>query len=517
MQVIERRAGVPGLLMGILAAFALVVVPCLAFAQSPHGAPDGVRESSRPAEPATPSTQPDLLPAAVTTSHKIELAGRTFDLDAIAGTIPLLDAQSGKREAEVAFTAFLLKAPARADRPVTFAINGGPGAGSAWLDLGALGPWRLPLDGLSPSKPPRTIDNAETWLDFTDLVFIDPPGTGYSRVLGRGDEQRRRFYSVEGDIEALAVVIRKWLATHGRLTSPKFLVGESYGGFRAPKLAHRLQDHEGIGLRGLILVSPVLDFGWLDGTNNPLDFVTRLPSQAAVARGLDPRQGRPALAEVESYAAGAYLADLLRGERDTAALDRITEKVARYTGLDAGLVRKLGGRVDLATFARERERAAGKVASLYDGRISGFDAAPLTARGDYSDPVLDAAKTLLGTAMAEVTASRLGWKVETRYEILNEAVNRQWDWGRGRCRAEALSDLKRVLALDPEVRVLVTHGVTDLVTPYFATKLLLDQVPALGAPDRLRLEVYGGGHMFYFDDKSRAALRDDARRLIAGK
>jgi len=509
----------PGLLVGLLALLAVLalVVPCSALAQSPHGAADVGREPSRPAEHATPSSPPDSLPAAVTTSHKIDLQGRTLEFDAIAGAIPLLDAQSGKREAEVAFVAFLLKGQAPAERPVTFAINGGPGAGSAWLDLGAMGPWRLPLETLSPSKPPHTIDNAETWLDFTDLVFIDPPGTGYSRLTGKGDEQRRRFFSIDGDIEALAIVLRKWLQAHGRLTSPKFLVGESYGGFRGPKLARRLQDHEGIGLQGLVLVSPVLDFGWLDGANNPLPFVTRLPSQAAVARGVEPRQGRAAAAEVEAYAAGAYLADLLRGERDLAALDRIAEKVARFIGLDAGLVRKLGGRVDLATFARERDRASGKVASVYDGRVSGFDAAPLSARGDYADPVLDAAKTMLATAMAEVTASRLGWKIEARYEILNEDVNRHWDWGGGRCRAEALSDLKRVLALDPDFKILVAHGTTDLVTPYFATKLLLDQVPAFGDPDRLRLEVYGGGHMFYFDAKARAALRDDARRLIVGK
>jgi carboxypeptidase C (cathepsin A) len=357
----------------------------------------------------------------------------------------------------------------------------------------------------------------ETWLDFTDLVFIDPPGTGYSRLSSRGDASRRYFYSVDGDIEALAVVVRKWLTGQGRLTSPKFMVGESYGGFRGPKLARRLQDHEGIGLRGLVLVSPVLDFSWLDGTTNPFSFVTRLPSQAAVARGVDARQGRAALADAEAYAAGPYLLDLLRGQRDSSALDRISEKVANFTGLDAALVRKLGGRVDLATFSRERERASGKISSIYDGRINGYDAAPLTAKGDYSDPVLDAAKTPLAAAMADITARRLGWKIEARYEILNGTVNRHWDWGAGRCSAEALSDLQRVLALDPDFRVLVAHGLTDMVTPYFATKLLIDQVPPLGDAARLRLEVYDGGHMFYFDAKARAALREDARRLIEAK
>jgi carboxypeptidase C (cathepsin A) len=505
------------LALAALVAGLALPTPGMALEQIAPGSPESAQNPKLPAEPGIRPSPPDLLPTAVTTSHKLDLPGRKLEFEAIAGSVQVLDGQTGKPDAEVGFVAFRLKAVASENRPVTFAINGGPGAGSAWLDLGGLGPWRLPLENASASQSPRTIDNIETWLDFTDLVFIDPPGTGYSRLSNKADTVRRRFFSVEGDIEALAIVIRKWLTAHNRLTSPKFLVGESYGGFRGPKLARRLQDQEGIGLRGLVLISPVLDFGWLDGTNNPMPFVTRLPSQAAAARGLDGREGRSALADVEAYAAGPYLSDLLRGQGDNAVLGDLSEKVAKFTGLDPGFVRKLGGRIDLSTFAREKERASGKVSSIYDGRISGYDAAPLTAKGDYSDPVLDAAKTPLAAAMAQITANRLGWKVEARYEILNPSVNRLWDWGSGRSGAEALSDLKRVLALDPDFEVLVAHGLTDMVTPYFASKLLLDQIPPLGDSRRLRLETYGGGHMFYFDDKARAAFREDARRLIEGK
>ena len=461
---------------------------------------------------------PNSLPAAATTSHTIELPGRSLRFKAIAGPIRLSDAESLAPKADIATTAFILEAADSAKRPVTFAINGGPGAASAWLDLGAMGPWRLPLDraSQSPSAPPVTIDNADTWLDFTDLVFIDPPGTGYSRILATGDETRRRFYSVNGDIEALAVMIRKWLAANKRLDSAKFIVGESYGGFRAPKLVRRLQDAEGIGISGLVLISPVLDFGWFEGANNPLTFATRLPSQTAVARGLTGPEGRAALSDVEAYAAGPYLADFLRGERDSQALSRIAEKVASFTGLDPALVRKLGGRIDMATFAREKDRASAKVTSLYDARAGGFDPSPHAAASEYSDPILDAIKTPLASAMADLTGNRLGWTVEARYEILNENVMRAWDWGSGRDRAEALSDLKRAMALDPSLRVLVAHGLTDQVTPYFASKVLIDQVPPMGDPDRLRLKVYGGGHMLYLDGKSRAGLRDDARKLIVG-
>jgi carboxypeptidase C (cathepsin A) len=467
---------------------------------------------------APTAVAPNSLPAAATTSHTIELPGRSLRFKATAGPIRLSDAESLAPMADIATTAFILEGADSAKRPVTFAINGGPGAASAWLDLGAMGPWRLPLDRASPSPSasPAAIDNADTWLDFTDLVFIDPPGTGYSRILAKGDETRRHFYSINGDIEALAVTIRKWLATNKRLDSPKFIVGESYGGFRAPKLARRLQDEEGIGVAGLVLISPVLDFGWFEGANNPLTFATRLPSQTAVARGLTGPEGRAALSDVEAYAAGPYLTDLLRGERDFQALSRVAEKVASFTGLDPALVRKLGGRIDTATFAREKDRASAKVMSLYDARAGGFDPSPHAAASDYSDPILDAIKTPLASAMADLTGNRLGWTVEARYEILNENVNRAWDWGGGRDRAEALSDLKRAMALDPSLRVLVAHGLTDLVTPYFASKVLIDQVPPMGDPDRLRLKVYGGGHMLYLDGKSRAGLREDARKLIVG-
>jgi carboxypeptidase C (cathepsin A) len=220
---------------------------------------------------------------------------------------------------------------------------------------------------------------------------------------------------------------------------------------------------------------------------------------------------------VETYAAGAYITDLLRGERDPQALARVAEKVASFTGLDTALVRKLGGRVDPATFAREKNRASAKVTSIYDSLISGFDPAPHAAVSDFPDPVLDAFKAPLASAMADISGNRLGWFVEARYEILSENVYRAWDWGTGRDRPEALSDLKNAMALDPSLRVLVAHGVTDQVTPYFASKLLIDQVPPMGSQDHLRLKVYGGGHMLYLDDKSRAELREDARRVIESK
>jgi carboxypeptidase C (cathepsin A) len=487
----------------------------LAAAQPVAAQDAGARHSAPASRSPGETAPPNPLPPAVTTSHELKFPDRTLKFTAKAGAIRLSDANSGTPIADIAYVAFLKDGEDPATRPITFAFNGGPGAGSAWLDLGALGPWRLPLDAgaLAPSVSPRTVDNADTWLDFTDLVFIDAPETGYSRTLNK--DAVKSFENVNGDINALAVVIRKWLVENHRIASPKFIAGESYGGFRAPKLARRLVDNEGIGVNGIIMVSPVLDFGWFESTNNPLTFATHLPSFTAAARDITDLNGRAKLADVEAYAAGPYIVDLLRGEADAAALARVSDKVAGFTGLDPALVRKLGGRIDTATFERERDRAQGRVASAYDATVTGFDPHPHAARSRYADPVLDALKAPLASAMADIAANKLNWFVDARYEILNESVSENWDWGHGN--AEALDDLKQDLALDPHFRVLVAHGATDLVTPYFTSKLLLDQIPPMGDPDRVRLVVYGGGHMLYARDKSRAALRDDARRLIEGE
>jgi carboxypeptidase C (cathepsin A) len=494
----------------------------LAFMFTLVAAPLTAQDQSKASHPpdktaVAPTTPPNPLPPEAVTSQVLELADRTIHFTAKAGAIRLSDAKTGAPLADVAYVAFLKDGEDPAKRPLTFAINGGPGAGSAWLDLGALGPWRLPIVGaaLAPSAAPVTVPNADTWLDFTDLVFIDPPATGYSRILAKDDSAAKNFFSVSGDINALAIVIRKWLAENKRLESPKFIVGESYGGFRGPKLARRLANSEGIGVDGLVLISPLLDFDWFESDNNPLTYATHLPSFTATARGLSGLNGRKELADVEAYAAGPYIVDLLRGQGDPQVLDRISAKVAGFIGLDGALVRRLAGRVDAPTFERERDRAAGRVASAYDSLVTGYDPNAHSATSHYADPVLDALKAPLASAMANIYAKRLNWFVDARYEILNEDVSQKWDWGDGH--AEVIGDLKQDLALDSHFRVLIAHGLTDEVTPYFASQLLINQIPPMGDPNRLRLVVYGGGHMVYALDQSRAALRTDAQRMIEGR
>lgn len=470
-----------------------------------------------PAEKRT-DTAARLLPAEVATTHTITLGGEKLSFVGRAGAVQVNEAQSGAPQANVAFVSYERADADRSARPVVFVFNGGPGAASAWLGLGAISPWRLNLgvNSPSPSRPPSIVDNGESWLTFADLVFLDPPGSGFSRILVDGADQRKRFYSVEGDVEALAVVVRKWLTTHRRLASPKYLVGESYGGFRVAKLIRALRDQESVGVDGLVLISPTLDFGWLDASRNLLVFPAYLPSFAAIARSA---KDRGELIDVETYAAGEYVSDLLKGVKDADALSRLTANVARVTGLDHEIVARLAGRVDARTYSRERRRAQKEIISLYDGEIAGFDPAPFASDSDWADPVLDSLRAPFGEAMSFVTAEKLQWPIgDARYEILNDRVARQWDYGHdGRCGAEAISDLERALALDPRLKILIVHGLADLVTPYFVTKLLLDQMPSYGDGSRVRLVLLPGGHMPYLRDESRRMLRDAARAVIGGK
>ena len=459
---------------------------------------------------------PHPLPAEVTTDHTLALPGRTLHFKATAGAVRLSDAGSGTPIADIAYVAYRLEGGDPAKRPLTVAINGGPGAASAWLDIGAVGPWRLPVRSgdISPSMPTSVVDNADTWLDFTDLLFIDPLGTGYSRALGKGDEAGKAFHSIDGDIGSLATVVRKWLIANDRLASPHFILGESYGGFRAPKLARKLEQSEGVGVAGIAMLSPVLDFAWFEAADNPAVVAAHFPSLVAAAKGLKGPNPRDKLMAAESYAAGPYLVDLFKGKRDPAALRRMSTTVAGFLGIDEPFVARLGGRVSAGVLTREKLRSAGRIASSYDATVTGWDPEPFDNAGHREDPILDALKTPFAAAMADVTANKLKWPVQARYEILNMQVNAHWDWDSGRRPAEAMGDLSTLLSLDPHFRAIVMHGVTDEVTPYFTSKMLIDQLPAYGDPSRVRLAVYGGGHMPYLDDEPRAAMREDARRLI---
>lgn len=459
-------------------------------------------------------TNPMALPADVSAKRNVVTPEATLAYVAAVEQVTLSDPE-GKKVAEIVLTSYTLDRTGHKARPITYAFNGGPGAASAFLNFGALGPRRLPFgnEGNTPSDPPVTVDNAETWLAFTDLVFVDPVGTGYSRIAPGGDDSR--FYSVDGDAESLARIVAKHLAQKNRLMSPVYLAGESYGGFRLPRIARALSTREGVGVTGLVAISPVLDFAIRHGEEaSPVPWANALPSLAATARE---RAGRPVtradLADVEAYATGPYMADFMKGPRDAPAVERMSAKVAELTGLDPALVRRQAGRIDIRAFAREFRRGEGRVGSVYDANVTAFDPDPTAARSDFDDPVLDGAKAPLTRAAVDFYSREMGYRLDRRYELISGEVNGKWKWGGGQSPPNATDALREALAGDPKLRVLVAHGATDLITPYMESKMALDQLPAYGDPGRVKLAVYPGGHMFYTRDASRAAFTNDVKAL----
>jgi carboxypeptidase C (cathepsin A) len=450
------------------------------------------------------------LPAEAVSRHSLVLPDRTVSFTAKAGAMAFEDSK-GAVVAEMGYFAYLTDSAEPRKRPVTFVINGGPGAASAWLHLGALGPWRVSIAqaAVYPSAPADLVPNAETWLDFTDLVFIDPVGTGYSRLHSKDKAVRGKFWSTQGDIDALAVFIERWLTANGRLDSHRVFVGESYGGFRGPRLAQTLQAMPGLALNGMILVSPTLgvERGGVPGLGSTIFHTASFPSLAAAIADAKGPVTAEQLKAFEREAIAGYLPDMLAGPRDTAAVERLAARIAAITGLDIETVRRIGPRAWAGDFLRAIDRNSGLTSSRYDAtekRIAAYDG---PRRVDDNDD-LSSLSLHLARAMADVVQGRANWKPPRAYQVL--AKDARWQW----TDHESVTPLRRALVRDPTLRVLIVHGYADLVTPYFRTKLALQQLPTIG-PDnsRIRFEVYPGGHMFYSRDASRAQLRKDAAAL----
>ena len=481
--------------------------PSTAAVQKPGEKGGGAKAQNGPSEQ-------HRLPPDSTTKQTVVLPGRTLAFSATAGSIRLFDGK-GEPQADIAYTSYQLDGADVATRPVTFLFNGGPGAASAYLQLGAAGPWRLPItgDAAVSSASPELQPNAETWLDFTDLVFIDPVDTGYSRFVTSGEDAHKRFFSVDGDVKALAVVIRRWLEKHNRLRSPKYVAGESYGGIRGPKVVKDLQVNQGVGVKGLILLSPVLDFREFTGSSI-LQYVVSLPTMAAVARATKGPVTRADMTDVEQYARGEFLTDLMKGEADTEATTRLADKFAALTGVDQAVSRRLAGRLDAIEFRREFDRRDGKVTGRYDASVMGLDPTPDSSFYHFRDPSGEPLTAPLTSAVVDLTMRKLNWRPDGSYHLLNGAVEKAWNFGHGINPPQSIDELREVLALDPRLKLLVGHGLFDLATPYLGTQIQLDQLPAFASPDRVKLVVYPGGHMFYSRDASRQAFRTEVQGLM---
>lgn len=470
------------------------------------------QEAAPRAKPGGEADATAQLPADSVTQHTVELGGRQVIYKATAGTIPLLGAK-GEVAAKVFYVAYAVDNAG--ERPITFAFNGGPGAAAAFLHLGALGPRIVPFreNGVEPVLPVKVVDNPDSWLAFTDLVFVDPVGTGYSRATG--GEAARAFWGVDKDADAMENFIRIYLTRSGRDLAPLFLAGESYGGFRAAIVAEKLLAR-GLRLKGAILVSPALEFSMLHGDDYEiLPFTFALPSLAAAHMEMRDGPNAPldGLFEAETYARTTYLLHLAAGVKQD---DAANAMLAKLTGLDLDLVARHHGRVSASLFLREYQRRKDRALSRYDATVS----APLPRPSDneHYDPILDGAVSVLTPAITNYLRQELQFRTDLDYRLLNREISGHWDFGTKPNRqgfAGALAELQKARTRNPALKVLVMHGYTDLVTPYSMSRYLIDQLRPIDTAAPIALRVYRGGHMMYLRPASRAALAADARDLIA--
>jgi carboxypeptidase C (cathepsin A) len=419
------------------------------------------------------------------------------------------------------------------DRPVTFVFNGGPGASSAFLHLGAVGPLRVafPADGTLPQLPPRLVSNEDSWLAFTDLVFVDPVGTGFSRIIeddtkdGEGkkkpesgdDGEAKEYFGYKRDLESLCEFIGRWLSSHGRWGSPVFIAGESYGGYRVGRLVRLLQENTGVGLNGAVMISPGLELGSLAPTD--YDLVGRaevLPTMAlaafhhgrsgAFAAGTPLEEIR---GEAERFATGDYATLLTRGASMPAAeRNGILERLASLIGLPLEIVVRAEGRISVGTFARELLRDERKVLGLYDATITTTD--PFPDRDEFAgpDPTLSGISPAYTAAINRQLRSEIGVETDREYVLLSLEVNKMWRDDAPQHfftpPVGATDDFRYGMSLNPHMKAFITHGRYDLVTPYYASDRLrnlmrLDPETA----SRLTVRHFDGGHMFYAWEESR--------------
>ena len=454
-----------------------------------------------------------LLPADAVSDHSIATAKTKLAYTATAGTLPFYD-QSGDQSAAVFYTAYVAKG-ASANRPLTFVFNGGPGAASAFLHLGLVGPRVLDF-GPNGNDATRAElrDNPDTWLAFTDLVLIDPIGTGWSRTVKPDDA--KHFWNVRSDADAMAKAIALYVAKNNRTASPKYLFGESYGGFRAAKTARALQRDQGIAVSGIVMLSPMLE-GWLTfgDDSSALHAALKLPSLAAAALERSHGFSAGALAAAEKFAMTEYLTTLAGAPPQGAAGEAFYKRVAQISGLPLDVVKSSHGFIEDA-YVKSLRAADGKIVSRYDANFAVDDPFPERRSARSSDPILDGISRSYGGAFAAYARNELGFKTEMTYALLANDVTSGWDWRGGRLQASAEDDLRTLLAFSPSFRLLIAHGMSDMVTPYAMTRYVLDHLPTLDPPGRAQLKLYRGGHMVYLDAASRTAFSADAAAFYKG-
>ena len=495
---------------------------------------------------------------AAVTSHEVSIEGKRIPYQATAACLPMKD-EHDKLKATVFFVAYeklaageggnsdttskttassksptttqatdksVRKTAAQNDpaaRPITFVFNGGPGAAAVWLHMGTAGPRRIDFDdvGLPPSPPYRLVDNEHSWLDMTDLVFIDPVGTGYSRPAE--GEEGKQFYGVKEDITWVADFIRLYVTEYERWLSPKFLAGESYGTTRAAGLSEHLLDRYGLAMNGIALISTVLDFQTLQvNESNDLPYMLYLPTYTAIAcyhhRLDDELQADmdATLREVQAWAMNTYSVALAKGAAlPSGQRAEIVAKLARYTALPADLIDKADLRIQPWLFRKHLLANEKKVVGRFDGRITGFDPEMISNWPTY-DPSLPGYFAAYSTTFNDYVRRTLKYENLLPYEVLSDKVH-PWNFGTDGSKGylSVTDNLRSAMVKNPTLKVLFASGYFDLATPYFATTYTMNRMVL---DDGLRTNMthtfYRGGHMMYHHTASHAKLKRDIANLI---
>ena len=445
--------------------------------------------------------------------------------------------------AEIFHTHYRLKNP-KGIRPITFVFNGGPGASSAYLHIGGLGPQRVYFesDGGLPPPPAKLVNNPESWLEFTDLVFVDPVGTGFSRVLetDASDEKAKKnpkksveekeFYQLNRDLDSLGEFIERFLSKHKLWGAAVSIAGESYGGFRTAKLARRLQEKHGVGLSNAIAISPALEWSLLSPTDyDVLHFIDTFCTMALAAtfhgksRVFKKGEAIESIrAKIEAFAARDLTQALVLGDSHPDTEKRaVFEKAADYLGLPVESVARAHGRIPFWRFCRELLREERLVTGFYDATITSVDPYPDREMHQAPDPTLTGIERVFAGGINQLLRSVVGLETERLYSLLSTEVNEAWKRDEQKHVFDtvvgATDDLRFAMSMNPFMKVLITHGYYDLVTPYFSSQRLVEQMRLLPEQrERLSMKHFGGGHMFYTWDESRRAFRDWVRAAYVG-
>ena len=470
---------------------------------APSGAPSSEKKDEKDADKKAKEEKPPLV-----TRHQMSIGGKPFAYTATAGYMPMKD-ENGKLKANIFFIAYT-KDGASPRRPITFAFNGGPGSSSVWLHMGAIGPKRVVMtdEGWAPPPPYRLVDNEQTWLAFTDVVFIDPVTTGFSRAAE--GEKPEQFHGLDEDIQSVGEFIRLYATKYGRWGAPKFLAGESYGTTRAAGLSGYLQQRYGMYLNGISLISTILNFQTARfDVGNDLPYILFLPSYTTTAwyhkklpADLQGDFGKAA-AESETFAMTEFPLALMKGDR-LQGNDRkaIVAKLSRLTGLSPAVLEENNLRVDLPTFNSELLRSENKTVGRLDSRFT-VVGRPSGDRNIGSDPSYSAIYGVYTAMLNDYVRSDLKYENDLPYEILTNRV-RPWSYAPYQNQYVNVAEtLRGAMVQNPALKVMVHAGYYDFATPYFAAQYTIDHMgldPTL--QKNIRLEHYDAGHMMYIQKAS---------------